>query len=114
MKIVTILIAISIGVRGQNSLDDESIGYTYEDCVKFTEKFANTCKKYKTSGSFLRKPLFDEIEDEELTCKGMGKCPLASSDGVTLADLKLFPTEEKCTFKRKLCVICSKENEKER
>lgn len=58
--------------------------------------------------------MFDDLEEEEVTCSGMGKCPLESGEGVTEADLKFYPTEDKCTFKRKLCLICYKEAEEER
>jgi len=59
--------------------------------------------------------LFNDIPEKEVTCEGMGKCPFATRpEGVTEDDLKYAPTEDTCTFKRKLCIICYKENEEDR
>ena len=51
-----------------------------------------------------------------MTCEGVGKCPWGSERefGANEDDLRYAPTQDVCTWKRKMCAICFKENIEDR
>ena len=101
------LITMSSSVMAQNSLNDEYFDNTYEDCVKFSEKFDNTCSLENIRLKQYSRLLFDEVPEKEMDCKNLGKCPFTTW-GVSANDILNKGVTSECKFKRKLCVTCYK------
>ena len=77
-----------------------AIGRSMADCEAIAKEFDNTCSNTKDPIDFVNH------QGETMSCTGQMRCP--GGDG--LVD---FKAESPCTWKRKLCITCKKDEDDE-